>query len=30
VVLDEVWDAEYDRLLYTAHGLVVAEHVRHI
>ena len=25
---DEVWDAPYDRLLYTAHGLVVAEHVR--
>lgn len=23
---DEVWSAEYDRLLYTAHGLVVAEY----
>ena len=28
VPLAEVWDAEYDRLLYTAHGLVVAEYVR--
>jgi hypothetical protein len=26
VPLDEVWDAEYDRLLYTAHGLIVAEY----
>lgn len=26
VGMDEVWDAPYDRLLYTAHGLVVAEH----
>jgi SAM-dependent methyltransferase len=25
VPLDQVWDAGYDRLLYTAHGLVVAE-----
>jgi hypothetical protein len=28
VALDDVWDATYDRLLYTAHGLVVAELVR--
>jgi hypothetical protein len=28
VPLDEVWDAGYDRLVYTAHGLVVAEYVR--
>ena len=28
VPLDEVWDATYDRLLYTAHGLVVAEYAR--
>lgn len=27
VPLDDVWDAAYDRLLYTAHGLVVAEYV---
>lgn len=26
VPLDEVWDAEYDRLLFTAHGVVVAEY----
>ena len=25
VPVDEVWDAAYDRLVYTAHGLVVAE-----
>jgi SAM-dependent methyltransferase len=25
VPVEEVWDAEYDRLLYTAHGLVIAE-----
>jgi SAM-dependent methyltransferase len=28
VAVDDVWDAAYDRLLYTAHGLVVAEYVR--
>lgn len=28
VPLEEVWAAPYDRLLYTAHGLVVAEYVR--
>lgn len=28
VPIDQVWDAAYDRLLYTAHGLVVAEFVR--
>lgn len=27
VPLGEVWDAAYDRLLYTAHGVVVAEYV---
>jgi SAM-dependent methyltransferase len=27
VPIDEVWEATYDRLLYTAHGLVVAEYV---
>ena len=26
VPLPEVWDAEYDRLLYTAHGVVIAEY----
>lgn len=28
VPVAEVWAAEYDRLLYTAHGLVVAEYAR--
>lgn len=28
VALEQVWDAGYDRLLYAAHGLVVAELVR--
>jgi hypothetical protein len=28
VAVDEVWDSGYDRLLYTAHGLLVAELVR--
>jgi hypothetical protein len=28
VAVDDVWDAGYDRLLFTAHGLVVAELVR--
>ena len=27
VPVDEVWQAEYDRLVYTAHGVVVAEYV---
>lgn len=26
VPVDEVWDAEYDRLLFTAHGVVIAEY----
>lgn len=28
VPVDEIWSVPYDRLLYTAHGLVVAEYVR--
>ncbi|GEP32855.1 hypothetical protein NSZ01_06230 [Nocardioides szechwanensis] len=27
VSVDDVWDAAYDRLVYTAHGVVVAEYV---
>ncbi|GAA1960865.1 hypothetical protein GCM10009798_20770 [Nocardioides panacihumi] len=27
VPVDDVWSAQYDRLLYTAHGIVVAEYV---